>query len=89
MDLAEISDLFAPADTWRAQAICRRLVPAEKDRFYSYDTLDQDYAKAICSQCPVADPCYAHAVAHHEYGIWGGTTEADRRSTRKQRKRAG
>jgi WhiB family redox-sensing transcriptional regulator len=36
-------------------------------------------AKAVCARCPVADHCLRHALATREpYGVWGGTTEAER-----------
>jgi WhiB family redox-sensing transcriptional regulator len=37
-------------------------------------------AKSICARCPVRSPCLAYALRVHEtLGIWGGTTEAERR----------
>ncbi|WP_213935120.1 WhiB family transcriptional regulator [Rhodococcus sp. B50] len=39
----------------------------------------EDFAKAICSACPVQQPCRSHALTHREpYGVWGGTTERER-----------
>ena len=39
-----------------------------------------DYAKRICDQCPITDDCRAYALTHDLEGIWGGTTEAERRA---------
>jgi hypothetical protein len=37
-------------------------------------------AKRICARCPVKSPCLAYALGVHEaLGIWGGSTEAERR----------
>jgi WhiB family redox-sensing transcriptional regulator len=37
-------------------------------------------AKSICARCPVKSPCLAYALRVDELlGIWGGTTEAERR----------
>jgi WhiB family redox-sensing transcriptional regulator len=37
-------------------------------------------AKSICARCPVKSPCVAYALQVNEaLGIWGGTTEAERR----------
>lgn len=38
-------------------------------------------AKAICQVCPVKADCIEFAMRIREpYGIWGGTTESDRRA---------
>lgn len=39
-----------------------------------------DYAKRFCDQCPITDDCRAYASIHDLEGIWGGTTEAERRA---------
>ena len=37
-------------------------------------------AKAVCAGCPVRAQCLEHALAHDErYGVWGGTSERERR----------
>jgi hypothetical protein len=36
-------------------------------------------AKAICAECPYKERCLKFALDNHEQGIWGGTTERDRR----------
>lgn len=43
-------------------------------------------ALAVCTTCPVRVACLNHALDHHEEGIWGGTTERDRRSIRRRRR---
>ena len=38
-------------------------------------------AKSICRMCPVKSPCLEYAMEIREpYGIWGGLTEAERRT---------
>jgi WhiB family redox-sensing transcriptional regulator len=41
-------------------------------------------AKAICKQCPYKTACLAMALERNEVGIWGGTTEAERRLMRRR-----
>ena len=42
-----------------------------------------EYAKQFCRRCPVLHDCRTWAVAHAETdGIWGGTTEPERRRRR-------
>jgi len=38
-----------------------------------------EYAKQICNRCPISDDCRSFAAIHGLEGIWGGTTEAERR----------
>ena len=43
-----------------------------------------DQAKAVCAACLVRVPCLEDALARGErYGVWGGTSEEDRRAMRK------
>jgi hypothetical protein len=37
-------------------------------------------SKQICSSCPLKNPCLEYALVNSELGIWGGTTEEQRRS---------
>ncbi|MHD0283738.1 WhiB family transcriptional regulator [Rhodococcus aetherivorans] len=40
-------------------------------------------AKSVCGTCPVRMECRLHAITVGErYGIWGGTSEADRERLR-------
>jgi WhiB family redox-sensing transcriptional regulator len=42
-------------------------------------------AKAICSVCPVIELCLEYALeTNQRSGVWGGTTEAERRSLRRK-----
>jgi Transcription factor WhiB len=53
---------------------------ADLDVFYGYrveqgwDTRYQSY----CDECMVRRPCLDYALAHAEWGVWGGLTEAER-----------
>ncbi|MFI8230218.1 WhiB family transcriptional regulator [Streptomyces sp. NPDC085900] len=70
---------------WRERAACLREDP---DLFFpisvSGPTLRQiDRAKAVCGRCPVVEQCLAWAMrAGNVEGVWGGTTEAERRAMR-------
>jgi WhiB family redox-sensing transcriptional regulator len=46
-------------------------------------------AKAVCGSCEVRRQCLQFALATHQiYGVWGGTTEEERRlHVREQRER--
>ncbi|MET9387507.1 WhiB family transcriptional regulator [Streptomyces sp. NPDC002928] len=72
---------------WREMAICQDQDP---DLFFSVGpitsgpTLIQtDEAKAVCRRCPVMKQCLNWAIRVDPVeGIWGGTTEAERRAMR-------
>ena len=49
------------------------------------DHPSHDAAKAICATCAVATECLAVALTatqHYDFGIWGGTSSAERRHIR-------
>jgi len=74
------------ADDWRKLAACRHTEP---DLFFPVGTtgpaIDQiDAAKRVCQSCEVAEPCLEFALAtNQESGVWGGTSEEERRKLRK------
>lgn len=56
--------------------------------FFSFDQEDEDRAKAICRECPAREECRNFAVQSGEAGVWGGTTEEERRRLRRNRRTA-
>lgn len=47
-------------------------------------------AKAVCDQCIVKDECLEFALTSGErFGVWGGTSERERRRIRRARRAAG
>jgi WhiB family redox-sensing transcriptional regulator len=46
-----------------------------------------DDAKAICRECPARMECLEFAIAtNQKFGIWGGTTDKERRRIKRQRR---
>lgn len=41
-------------------------------------------ARDTCVDCDFRRPCLAYALTHHEWGVWGGTTERERRELRRR-----
>ena len=74
-------------EDWRERASCRNVDP---DLFFPVGTtgiaLDQiEQAKAVCRTCPGMEPCLEFALAtNQESGVWGATSEEERRKLRKQ-----
>jgi WhiB family transcriptional regulator, redox-sensing transcriptional regulator len=77
--------MTAPSN-WRYEAACR---DADPDLFFPVGptgpALRQvDEAKRICRNCPVQARCLAWALDHGVTdGVWGGTTEDERRAIRR------
>ena len=42
--------------------------------------------KALCADCPFKIDCFEWAVRHEAHGIWGGSTERERRIYRQNHK---
>jgi WhiB family transcriptional regulator, redox-sensing transcriptional regulator len=67
---------------WWKFAACRE---ADPELFFPVSAVgpsrkDIARAKAICAVCQVRRPCLEFALATHQtYGVWGGTTEEERR----------
>lgn len=83
--LARLAEQVAAAEllSWRADGACRGMDPA---LFYP-DRGDLDAvrrAKEVCRGCAVQEQCLAWALhACERIGIWGGTSEAERRALRR------
>jgi WhiB family redox-sensing transcriptional regulator len=74
------------SEDWRDKASCRSVDP---DLFFPVGTtglaLDQiESAKAVCRSCEAMTACLEFAlVTNQESGVWGGTSEEERRALRK------
>jgi WhiB family transcriptional regulator, redox-sensing transcriptional regulator len=71
----------------RNYAACRDVDP---DLFFPLGTsgaslLQIEEAKQICRMCPVSAPCLRWALDSGDAGVWGGTTEDERRIHRQLR----
>lgn len=61
---------------WHSQ---RRCVNKHPDDFVTNDTWKIIFAKRLCATCPVKQQCLEAALENGEVGVWGGTTEQERR----------
>jgi WhiB family transcriptional regulator, redox-sensing transcriptional regulator len=62
---------------WQLEAAC---ASTNLDIFYSAEHADMREAIGLCRRCPVRRPCLEAAVERGEwFGVWGGTTERERR----------
>ena len=51
----------------------------------SMNTVEMVMAKSICRTCPHKAECAEWGIVKERFGIWGGTTENERRVIRRQR----
>jgi WhiB family redox-sensing transcriptional regulator len=74
------------AADWRARAACSGY--PNSLFFPGADGVDEastERAKAVCAVCPVIDDCLQYALeTNQRSGIWGGTSEKERRSLRRK-----
>lgn len=70
-------DSFFTKDYWDETDITR---PSKSS---SYE--NERVVKEICNGCPLRAPCALYAIETGQHGIWGGTTEGERRELRRGR----
>ena len=69
--------------TWRAKAACRDL---DTEIFFPDSESEAAPALEVCASCPVRMECLEWAIATRQHdGIWGGTTETERKRIRRRR----
>jgi WhiB family redox-sensing transcriptional regulator len=79
--------LSTERDDWREHSACRDTDP---DLFFPVGTtgpaIEQiDTAKSVCQACDAQAACLEYAlVTNQDSGIWGGTSEEERRALRRQ-----
>lgn len=83
MSTVDFYSFVNPPD-WMASALCAQTDPEmffpEPGRHSTSKA-----AKAICDRCPVKAECRQYAADTREpYGIWGGTSERQRRNGRRR-----
>lgn len=63
---------------WRERGACRG---SETSKFFADrgGHLLIQQAKLVCAICTVRTNCLNFAIDNHERGIWGGTTEGERK----------
>jgi WhiB family redox-sensing transcriptional regulator len=73
--------------SWYDYAACQNLDP---EMFFPVGTTgpalkQAGEAKRICASCPVQSMCLEWAVlARIDHGVWGGTSEEDRRALKRR-----
>jgi len=87
VDLNIIDELIGGMPSWTEEANCKG---ADADLFFPERGASTRKAKAICRACSVQSECLEYAIrTNQDSGIWGGTTEEERKSIRRQYRKTG
>jgi WhiB family redox-sensing transcriptional regulator len=75
------------SEEWRDRAACRGMGDLF---FYRGQGGDEPHhhvaaAKKVCNKCPVKAECLEAGLGE-KYGVWGGTTDHERRAIRRERR---
>jgi len=69
---------------WMADGNCSRVPPAT---FFPSDGVGVEMARKICDNCTVKAPCLEYALVNRiDHGVWGGTSERERRRILRHRR---
>lgn len=88
----EAASSMTSQDDWRSLGACRHEDP---ELFFPVvptgpGLVQIDRAKAVCARCEVRAECLRFAVETvQDHGVWGGTSEEERRALRRVRAAAG
>ena len=71
----------AAEQSWQDRALCAQTDP---EAFFPEKGGSTREAKRVCRSCEVRAECLEYALTHDErFGIWGGTSEHERRQLRR------
>jgi WhiB family redox-sensing transcriptional regulator len=66
---------------WMVDGLCRQI---DGDLWFPEHGESPHVAKRVCCRCSVIAPCLEFALSlNHAAGVWGGTTERERRRMRR------
>lgn len=70
--------------SWRDRAACRGM----DDLFFPEEGHNTLPAKKVCDGCPVVSACLEYALeTGQRYGVWGGTSEKERKRMNREASR--
>ncbi len=71
---------------WMALGTCKDYEPSV---FFPSDGVGVDRARKICATCSQTEACLEYALTNRiDHGVWGGTSERERRRILKRRRLA-
>jgi len=73
-------------EEWMTKGRCRTEPPST---FFPSDGVGVEIARRICADCPVKAACLEYALRNGiDHGVWGGTSERERRRIARRRRLA-
>lgn len=74
--------MFINFEPWMEDAVCRQV---DNELWYPEKGESTQPAKKICAHCPVVAECLEYALKNKErFGVWGNTSERERRKLWKE-----
>jgi WhiB family redox-sensing transcriptional regulator len=73
-----------PTPTWQSHGACKGSDP---DQYFPHPYVSHAQIvsiRAVCEACPVRRECADWGIHHEQLGIWGGTTDRQRREIRRK-----
>lgn len=71
-------------EDWRERSLCAQTDP---EAFFPEKGGSSREAKKVCQSCEVSVECLESALENDErFGVWGGTSELERRAMRRERR---
>jgi WhiB family redox-sensing transcriptional regulator len=71
-------------EPWMDNARCIDLSPSE---FFPNEGVGVEVAKRVCAECIVKEECLEYALTHRiDHGVWGGSSERERRRILRSRR---
>ena len=75
---------IAMSTQWMTKGNCFERPPSE---FFPSDGVGVEKARKVCDGCPVQSKCLEYALLNRiDHGVWGGTSERQRRRILKARR---
>ena len=83
---SDYPDFFEKGEPICSQVDPEAFFPQEKAGNSLSSYYDERGAKQLCSTCPYKVQCLLYALKNDEVGIWGGTTDGQRKSIKRDSK---
>lgn len=86
---ARVPNKAGSGNGWRQDAACADM---DAELFFPIGTtgtalLQVEDAKLVCRRCPVVRSCLEWALTVGEVGVWGGTSEEERKALKRRLQR--